>query len=293
MIIMDSINLRKFELPYNFDFELINKLSDKEGGYKNYNQYLENISCIYLPCYWEDSLNSRYNLLLDGTIPKSWEEYKKHLINILNVSKVAILIQQGCDIQVIDKYYLLGVRKFILTDNQLAEEMKLKYSDIELILSITKCVIDEELIDAQNGSNILSVYDKIVLPFRYCRQIQLLENLSKTDGFNKYKYILMVNSHCLYNCNRCKAHWTLRADNIDKFREKEKSLTNGYCIGVYSEERAYIQPYDLRYFDKYIGEYKLVDRLDSTDDILGNLEKYCNADLYKDKSKDIGWYKLV
>ena len=103
----------------------------------------------------------------------------------------------------------------------------------------------------------------------------------------------MVNSHCLYNCNRCKAHWTLRADNIDKFREKEKSLTNGYCIGVYSEERAYIQPYDLRYFDKYIGEYKLVDRLDSTDDILGNLEKYCNADLYKDKSKDIGWSKLV
>lgn len=295
MIIMDSINSRKFELPYNFDFELINKLSDKEGKYGNYNQYLNNVSCIYLPCYWKDGLNSRYNLLLDGTIPKNWEEYKKHLISLLNISKVAILIQQSCDIKAIDKYYSFGVKKFILTDNQLAKEIKWKYNDVELILSITKCATDEELINAQKSTNNLSeysIYDKIVLPFRYCRQIQLLENLSKIEGFSKDKYILMVNSHCLYNCNRCKAHWILQSEDINKFREKEKSLTEGYCLGVYSEKRAYIQPYDLKYFDKYIGEYKLVDRLDSTEEILSNLEKYCNVNLYKDRSKNIDWYKL-
>lgn len=291
MIIMDSINSRKFELPYNFDFELINKLSDKEGKYGNYNQYLDNVSCMYLPCYWEDGLNSRHNLLLDGTIPKSWEEYKKHLFALLKISKPAILIQQGTDMEAIDTYYYFGVRKFILSDNELAGTIKDKYDDCELILSITKCVSDKELLDSKKYG--IDIYDKIVLPFRYCRQIQLLEALSEKQDFDKNKYILMVNSHCLYNCNRCKKHWTLNDENLEEYRRKEKVLTDGYCLGIYSEERAYIQPYDLRYFDKYIGEYKLVDRLDYTEEILSNLEKYCNADLYKERSKSIDWYKLV
>ena len=47
------------------------------------------------------------------------------------------------------------------------EELISNYAnDVEVILSITRCIKDSEL---QNSD--LSMYDKIVLPFRYCRAI--------------------------------------------------------------------------------------------------------------------------
>lgn len=264
--------MRKFEVPYNFDMELIDKLKETD--------FRKNISCVYLPCFYLDGDNSRKNLVLEEKYPKTWEEYKKHLLKIKELSCPMILFQEGTSFNVIKKYYNLGVRKFCLTDDKLAKEIKNNYKDVETILSITRCIKDDEL---QNSD--LSMYDKIVLPFRYCRAIQLLKELPK----NK-KYILLVNSHCLYNCNRCKAHWHLNANNLDEYLKKEQDLTNGYCCNVYSEERAYIPPYDLKYFDEYISEYKLVDRLEDTEVIMEYFINY-NTNINK-VGKDESWYEL-
>ena len=35
--------MRKFEVPYNFDMELIDKLKETD--------FQKNISCVYLPCF--------------------------------------------------------------------------------------------------------------------------------------------------------------------------------------------------------------------------------------------------
>ena len=264
--------MRKFEVPYNFDIRLLDKL--KESGFQ------ENISCIYLPCFYLDGNNSRKNLMLEEKYPQTWDKYKEHLLKILEIANPAVLFQEGATFKIIEKYYNLGVRLFYLTDDKLAKKIKNQYEDVKLVLSITRCITDDEL---QNSD--LSMYDKIVLPFRYCRSIYLFEKLPKDK-----KYILLVNSHCLYNCNRCKAHWLLAADNLEEFLQKEQKLTNGYCCNVDSNERAYIPPRDLKYFDEYISEYKLVDRLECTEIIIEYFINY-NTDVYK-PSKDKSWYEL-
>lgn len=264
--------MRKFEVPYNFDLELINELKKSD--------FRENISCVYLPCFYLDGGNSRKNLIFEEKYPQNWEEYKKHLLKIKEVSQPAVLFQEKTTFDNIKKYYNLGVRLFYLTDDNLAKEMKASYKDVVTILSITRCLTDNEL---QN--NDLSMYDKIVLPFRYCRAIYLFEDLPKDK-----KYILMVNSHCLYNCNRCKTHWHLNANNLDEYLKKERDLTDGYCCNVYSEERAYIPPCDLKYFDKYISDYKLVDRLEDTEIIMEYFINY-NTNINK-VGKDKSWYEL-
>lgn len=265
--------MRKFEVPYNFDMELIDKLKETD--------FRKNISCVYLPCFYLDGDNSRKNLIFEEKYPKDWEEYKKHLLKIKELSYPMVLFQEGTSFNTIKKYYNLGVRKFCLTNDKLAKKIKSNYKDVEIILSITRCIKDGEL---QNSD--LSMYDKIVLPFRYCRAIQLFKDLPKDK-----KYILLVNSHCLYNCNRCKAHWHLKADSLEEFLKKEKDLTDGYCCNVYSEERAYIPPCDLKYFDEYVSEYKLVDRLEDTKIIMEYFMNY-NADIHNITEKNKSWYEL-
>ena len=264
--------MRKFEVPYNFDLELINELKKSD--------FRENISCVYLPCFYLDGGNSRKNLILEEKYPKTWEEYKKHLLKIKELSCPMILFQEGTSFNTIKKYYNLGAKKFCLTDDKLAKEIKSNYKDVETVLSITRCIKDDEL---QNSD--LSMYDNIVLPFRYCRAIQLFDDLPKDK-----KYILLVNSHCLYNCNRCKAHWHLNANNLEEYLKKEQDLIDGYCCNVYSEERAYIPPCDLKYFDKYISDYKLVDRLEDTEIIMEYFINY-NTNINK-VGKDKSWYEL-
>lgn len=129
--------MRKFEVPYNFDLELINELKKSD--------FRENISCVYLPCFYLDGGNSRKNLIFEEKYPKNWEEYKKHLLKIKEVSQPAVLFQEKTTFDNIKKYYNLGVRLFYLTDDNLAKEMKASYKDVVTILSITRCLTDNEL----------------------------------------------------------------------------------------------------------------------------------------------------
>lgn len=261
---------QKFEVPYNFDISLIDELLP----------YEEYIDFIYIPSYYEDGDNSRKDLVLKKSVPYEWEEYVSHLTNIQNNFNVGVLIQENCTIELIDKYYNLGIRIFVLNDNNLALEANEKYDDIRCILSITSVLSLEDI-----KNNDYSMYDEIVLFFNFCRQVQLLKELPK-----EYKYVLIPNSHCVYNCDRCLAHWRLTADTVDEYESKVDAIIDQYCSGIFREDRAFIQPQDLVYFDEYITNYKLVDRLMSTGDIIYDIDRYTRE--YETTKKDISWYMI-
>lgn len=261
---------QKFEVPYNFDSILVNKLRP----YKDF------IDFIYLPSFITDGDNSRFDITFRDEYPKYWEEYETHLKIIQSDFKVGILIQHDATLELIEKYYNLGVRIFILNNNELVNHIKLTYNDIRCILSITNVL---SLEDIQN--NDYSMYDEIVLFFSFCRQLHKIQELP-----SQYKYVLMVNSHCVYNCNRCTSHWNLKADTMEEYMKKVESIINGHCGDVYREDRAYIQPNDLVYFDTYISNYKLVDRLMGTDEIVYEVDKYTRE--YTETRKEKEWYMI-
>ena len=261
---------QKFEIPYNFDFALVDKLLP----------YKEFIDFVYMPSFYEDGGNSRKDLVIKESVPYEWEEYLNHLSTIQNNFDVGILIQENCTLELIDKYYSLGVKIFVMNDDNLALMAKDKYADIRCILSITRIL---SLEDIQN--NDYSMYDEIVLFFNFCRQVQLLKELP-----TKYKYVLIINSHCVYDCNRASKHWKLNADTIEDYISKVNPLIYNYCGNIYREDRAFILPQDLIYFNDYIANYKLVDRLMPTEDIIYEIDRYTKE--YESTKKDISWYMI-
>ena len=261
---------QKFEVPYNFDISLIDRLIP----YKDF------IDFIYMPSYYEDGENSRKDIILRGEVASSWEEYVSHVDKIKENFNIGVLIQNQSTIELIDKYYSLGIRIFVLNDNELVIKAKEKYSDIRCILSITSVISSDDI-----NNNDYSMYDEIVLFFNFCRQLHLLKELP-----TKYKYVIIVNSHCVFNCDRASAHWNLNADTNEEYGEKVIKIIRGYCSEVYREDRAYIQPNDLVYFNDYISNYKLVDRLMSTEDIVYEIDKYTKT--YENTRKEISWYMI-
>lgn len=255
--------MRKFEIPYNFDKELLKELETRK----------ECIKLIYLPCFYADGDNSRYDLLLNNQIPRDWNEYLEHLQLAQVIAPAGLLIQRNSTIEVIDKYYNLGIRYFIINNDELAQEIKKTYADAILILSITAY-----------GEGDWNLYDEIVLPFHYCRQVQKIAELPQDK-----KYVLIPNSHCLWNCNRHAAHWGLTADSLEEYQTNVMKIIDGYCGNVYNEDRAFIKPEDLIYFDSYIDTYKLVDRLDLTEEILYNIDRYSKE--YSECAREINWYQ--
>lgn len=262
---------QKFEIPYNFDFKLIDELTP----YKDF------VDFIYMPSFYADGGNSRKDLVLKENVPMNWDEYISHIEYIQNNNfNIGLLIQENCTIELIDKYYNLGIKIFVLNDNELTTEAKQKYDDIKCVLSITSVL---SLDDIKN--NDYSMYDEIVLFFNFCRQIQLLKELPK-----EYNYVLIPNSHCVYNCDRALAHWKLNADTLEEYDIKVDNIIKGYCSEIYREDRAFIQPHDLVYFNEYITNYKLVDRLMPTEDILYDIDRYTKQ--YENTKKDITWYMI-
>ena len=255
--------MRQFEVPYNFDLNLLQGLEERK----------EFIKLIYMPCFYSDGSNSRFDLLLKEIIPTEWDKYLEHLMRAQDIAPVGILIQRDSTIETVEKYYNLGIRNFIIGNDELAQEVKNFNEDINLILSVTVY-----------GEGSWDLYDEIVLPFNYCRQLQKIKELPQGK-----KYILIPNSHCLWNCKRHKAHWELTAETAEDYQTEVMKIVDNHCSNVFTEERAFIKPEDLTYFDSYINTYKLVDRLDSTEEILYNIDRY--AKKYESTSRDISWYE--
>lgn len=260
---------QKFEVPYNFDLNLVEKLLP----------YKDHIDFLYMGSYYEDGTNSRKELVLSNRVPFTWDEYILHVSEIQKYFNIGVLIQNNCTLDLIDKYYNIGIRIFILNDSDLVTAAKEKYNDIRCILSITSVLTLEDIKD-----NDYSMYDEIVLFFNFCRQVQLLKELP-----TRYKYVLILNSHCVYNCDRCLEHWRLKADTIEKYRDKEMELMKDHC-DIFREDRAFIQPQDLLYFNDYINAYKIVDRVMDTDDIIYEIDRYSKD--YNTTRKELSWYMI-
>ena len=237
-----------FEVPYNFDKELLTRLEP----YKN------NIKFLFLSAFYEDWGHTRENTFLDNKIPKTREEYSEHIKSIFNAGyEIGLLVQELTEIDEtkFDYYIDLGITIFIVTNDNNAQILKNKGAKC-LIASITKALAPAEV------NEVNDIYDLIVLPFEFTRNIQLFKTIKESK---KDKLILLVNSNCAYDCAVRKQHW---------HENKGYSFQCPYMNN--QEKMSYVPGNDLHFFDPFISHYKLQGREWDTDYIVKNVESYVN-----------------
>lgn len=270
--------MNKFEVPYNFASDFIPMIKANPI-------LIPHIKFFYLPCFSnEESFCTRQALYLFGSIPNTWDKYIQHIIELQKIAPVALLMQNGGTMEVVQKYYNNGVRIFILTDDKLAAEIKNHYQDVSTILSLTRILKQDDFYNLD-----LSMYDEIVLWFNYCRQLQLVKELP-----TKYNYSMLVNAVCYYKCAKCKEHWAINGNTFEEAEAKTTDLLSSYCHrpgGFHPDERICIEPADLTLFDPYVKTFKLVDRIDLSKDIIGALRNY-TENYGVGESKGVDWYCL-
>jgi hypothetical protein len=255
--------MMRFEVPYNLDPEFPERLSRRQD-------LIPYIDSIYAAAWKEDCDNTRYDITFRDDYSKSYEEYESRLKDLLSLGiPVSILAQRGAKISMIRKYRSLGVHSFILNDDKLAVKIREAFPEVKLTLSVTRVLT---LQDLQEGR--FDMYDRIVLFHWFSRHLDSLALLPE-----RYKYVMICNSGCYYDCKWHDAHWFIKSDDIEKYREESAQACRS-CNAILMEGRqksSVIEPEDLPYFDPYVDCYKLVDRYDSTDAIIGHLYEYANG----------------
>lgn len=234
--------MKKFEIPFNFDIELLNFLDDNID--KNWIEFL------FLSMFKEDSINARNhveNVNVNGwtyKVPETRSEYAKYIEEIqVRGYSPAILIQDCNPIkkEILDYYFKLGISNFIVTNDNIALYIKNKNPKYNVVASITKTLSASDIC-----RNDYSMYDKIVLNFPFNRALCRLDELPK-----KYKYVLLANSYCAYNCAVAKKHW---------FSNSEEVL-NLNCVKHTSKDNlVYVPPEYLNMFEPYVANFKLQGR---------------------------------
>ena len=129
----------------------------------------------------------------------------------------------------------------------------------------------------------VAMADEIVLFFNFCRQIHLLKELP-----TKYKYVLIVDSHCVFNCDRASAHWNLNADTNEEYGEnktvRDKLALNKIFTYAYSKGNfVNTTELGLDYYElnKYYDYEKSEDALSYIDNTYIKPDKYDeNSDSY-------------
>lgn len=266
--------MKNFELPYNFSDDYFNKLSKCK-------KYFEYIKFIYLPAFSEESLqNTREIGFISGYNNKKytiWENYVNVLKEIQSYNlDICILMQRNATLELIEKYINeFNVKYFIINDDNLAKTLKDKYkNNVKVILSITRKLTYEDILNTD-----LSMYDEIVLFFWFNRHLQYIKKLPK-----KYKYVVLANSNCAYNCKISDLHWWRK--DFKLFR----------LCGANKDNLIYINPDDLVLFEKYVSSYKLLDRCQTSQNIMDSLVTYSiayknNCELKHNYAKPI--YKIL
>ena len=121
------VKVKKFEIPFNFDIELLNFLDDNID--KNWIEFL------FLSMFKEDSINARNhveNVSVNGwtyKVPETRNEYAKYIEEIqVRGYSPAILIQDCNPIkkEILDYYFKLGISNFIVTNDNIALYIKKK-----------------------------------------------------------------------------------------------------------------------------------------------------------------------
>lgn len=271
----------QFEIPYNFDKELIEHLIMLD--------ITEQIHSIYFPPFKEDysSAKQYYTNIkrqhdVYNTLPKERENYESHikLINNYFPETAMLLLQQNnklIDEKLLDYYYYdLNIHKFCVGSLIQAEIIRKKFPLCEIIGSITMKIMPNDLQEEK-----YKVFDGFVLWFPYNRNLPQIKLLPK-----QYKYILLVNCDCSIYCNGT-AHWL--ATSLE-----EEINSRNYCphatIKRTFENIIRINPEDLKLFKPYISYFKLQGREFKTFDIISDICKYTNN--YNIVNKESLYYNI-
>ena len=215
------------------------------------------ISSVYYPC-WKG----------DYTTARSWENpgidtYEKY-VDLLQLTKRAGIepevLMQGLtpvDEKIIRRYLDLGIRKFTISNDETATMIKEIDPDVFISASIVKALSPEEI-----ANNDYSMYDEICLFFYYTLNLSAVKELP-----SKYQYSMCMNSGCLPFCKYCVNHW-ISDEMYDCFYrggygldEDKWNITVGYK--EYEE-----------YFAKYIKRLKVLDRLNSKEDLINTFTEF-------------------
>lgn len=258
--------MKKFEIPYNFDKELIEHLTMLN--------IKKLIHSIYLPPFKEDYISAKHYYTSSkrqhnvyNTLPDTRIEYESHiqLINNNFPNTLMLLLQQNdklMDDKLLNYYYNLGIHKFCVGSLEQAKIIRNKFPSSEIIGSITMKIMPKDL-DNPN----YNIFNGFVLWFPYNRNLPQIKLLPK-----QYKYILLVNCDCSIYCNGT-VHWL--ASSLD-----EENNSYLYCPH-YKIKRTFsntirINPEDLSIFEPYIAYFKLQGREFKTFDIITDICKYTN-----------------
>lgn len=250
--------MKQYELPYNFAYDYVGKLA-------RYSELFPYVRCIYLPAYVDDAMTTRRDIPLRDEYPKSYDEYLIRLKTMQQLGlPLCILMHRNATLEILEKYYALGIRMFTINDDALAIAARTRHNDISLTLSVTRCLTEKDLVDGD-----FSMYDDIVLFFWFNRHLSVIKNLPK-----KYHYILICNTGCYYDCHWHDQHW------FAETAEEEIKATDKCRACVHSvRDTIYVEPENLSYFDPYISSYKLTDRLFDTDRIITDLKAYAGRNI--------------
>lgn len=259
----NNSNLRKFEIPYNFDKQLI-------LGLQLINMNINEIACIYLPPYWEDyqAVDRNRNAELRKM---TREEYADHVnfIESKYPNKVQLLLQdtkrkQFLTEEQLEFYINLGFKNFCCGTYEQAKLIKSINSNFIIVGSIAMHIQKEDL---YGHPEYRGIFDYFVLDFSYTKNIQKIKYLP-----SYYQYMILANSLCNCECDGTH-HWELPEDALNK--------CPGLITDVGWERSCLIRPMDLKYFDPYIAVYKIQDRGWPTHMILRDVVLYTtNFDTY-------------
>lgn len=250
---------RQFEIPYNFDIQLIDFL-------KIYNDI--NIHCIYLPPFKEHYHSAKFYCEgIPGSMPKTLEEYEKHIsyINKNFPNKLMLLLQQNNILlseELLNYYIKLGFTKFCVGSIEQANIIRQKNINYEIIGSITMKINNEKL-----SENDCTSFNGFVLWFPFNRDIEAIKQLPQN-----FYYILLINCSCKTYCDGTH-HWFVTSP--------EEEIKNGTITCPQRQDLSFktsilIPPDDLKYFDPYIKYYKIQGREYTTTKIINDIVKYNN-----------------
>lgn len=252
------ITMKKFEIPFNFDIELLNFL-DKNID-KNWVEFL------FLSPFKDDGINARShveNVNVNGwtyKVPETRDEYTKIIGEIQSRGyRPAILLQEPEQIPIkrLEYYFKLGIRDFVVNNDQVALNIKNKDSSYNVVASITKTLSANDI-----AENDYSMYDKIVLHFPFNRALDRLKELPQ-----KYSYTILANSYCSYKCAVAKKHWYSNA-------EESKNIN---CVKHDNKDSlVYIPPEYLHLFELYTSSFKLQGREYPTHILANEIYYYYN-----------------
>ena len=268
----------KYEVPYNFDLAFVGELQKTA--------LLDNIEFIYLPAWKDDCVNTRMSVTFGNYYPKSYAEYIERLVDLrqLNIP-LCILMQRNASMELVEKYHSLGIRHFIINDDELARRIKERWDDVRLSLSVTRVLTFDEICDDHRD---FTMYDSIVLFYWFNRHFKEVTKLPK-----KYNYTIMCNNDCYWDCKWHDIHWFAQGSNMDEYMNNTAPACTE-CGKYHNELRdsAIIEPEDLRYFDPYVHSYKLVDRIWSTEWIMRALEFYATRNNGADPRHTEDFYNI-